>query len=814
MKVLLYQLRSCPTSTRTQLCRISETCSQLPLHFRFFNITSFLDHFRCFKMADEDVILWHCDVAIAALSIFADLFFIWILYFSSTRYPRPSDDGSWNQYRPQHECCNHCVDDDVAQCCCGWKCRKLNFSSTECGCCYPLELCIPRYPQSLFSYFDRQSIESNSTRYSQLSEQQDDDDDEEKAVSVELETLRDDTPDPDHEHNDDAVELLTASRMEMKATGFRILDDVAGSGRCCCSGCLSMFFKIWFLFSGILSFVICLVFSFTVFFEFIIKSLTLQNGQFIGILVAILVITQLLVCLLSHSLKAVWLMTYNICDSNRLLIVEWWRFWHILWNIVIAVIYLLSVDPDALDEAHIAESIARFMVIQGLCWMFTYFAMVIICSFGLILNVIDCAQCTRNQQMDCLVNALNPYRWRWIKRNALCRHNRDAQNVLIFEHQQSNRYKLSVIDWLTGYKRNEFGTDQRRKWCLYLKCGFTAILILCGFSFVIAGYVMGTHWEWMVFSGWALLFYYILLLITRDGVDAVIFRVWNGWSYKVIYHSMKEIATKHSEHYFYDQLAQGVNEQRSKVIILRYVDVWSMYRDDQQSGSCALCCCSRNCRCCCCCLTAENEQNGDNADHSDDGKESESVWFMMSMQQFNHLNAQIWATIGILLIPFLLVICARSLIADARSATKVYDADVAHWNWSTEALGKNQYPFCHSAEVNQYLNAFDLIWLSQSAWYFEDSEKLQNSFRMWFGDNDTETGWKYNDSMIQFVTNGYEPTAYHIENTKHHIDLVVIRGSYTLADWIQDANLWCEAVVIQLASLGRMSTDMTRYLLR
>ena len=131
-----------------------------------------------------------------------------------------------------------------------------------------------------------------------------------------------------------------------------------------------------------------------------------------------------------------------------------------------------------------------------------------------------------------------------------------------------------------------------------------------------------------------------------------------------------------------------------------------------------------------------------------------------------------------------------------------YDSEsVSKWNWTEGAMGQNQYPFCHVTDINNYLNAFDLIWLSQSGWYYDNKTILTTSFRAWFGTNDTETGWDYNTTLINFNTEGYEPTAYYIENKKHKIDLIVIRGSYTTADWLQDVNLWSEAVFIQLISM-------------
>ena len=72
--------------------------------------------------------------------------------------------------------------------------------------------------------------------------------------------------------------------------------------------------------------------------------------------------------------------------------------------------------------------------------------------------------------------------------------------------------------------------------------------------------------------------------------------------------------------------------------------------------------------------------------------------------------------------------------------------------------------------------------------------------RAWFGSDNAETGWRYDSAFVNFVQSGYEPTAFWVRNDHYDVDVVVIRGSYALADWVQDANLWSEAVIVQLAS--------------
>ena len=89
-------------------------------------------------------------------------------------------------------------------------------------------------------------------------------------------------------------------------------------------------------------------------------------------------------------------------------------------------------------------------------------------------------------------------------------------------------------------------------------------------------------------------------------------------------------------------------------------------------------------------------------------------------------------------------------------------------------VGHQKYPFCESDPIHSHLNAFDLVWLSQSAWYFKDADMLAASFRAWFGSDAAETGWRYDSAFVNFVQSGYEPTAFWVRNDHYDVDVVVI----------------------------------------
>jgi len=278
----------------------------------------------------------------------------------------------------------------------------------------------------------------------------------------------------------------------------------------------------------------------------------------------------------------------------------------------------------------------------------------------------------------------------------------------------------------------------------------------------------------MVFCGWTFLVYYVLIVVLKsDDLNGVVFRMVNGQSFRDIFSALTEVSHRHSN-YFYRMLRRDDYDDQRYVVALRYVDVWSMFYHKQSPNAWKICCdfstlCSG-------CYTKNDEAESTTRN-------------VRSMRELKQFDFQMWTTIAILLLPFALLVWANAQINEARAVTAEYDGSIAHWNWSDAALGHRTYPFCEMREVNGYLNAFDLVWLSQSGWYFKDPEILANSFRAWFGSNDTETGWRYNDTKVNFVENEYAPTVFHVRNERFLLDVVVIRGSYSFQDWVQDANL-------------------------
>ena len=298
-------------------------------------------------MVNEQALFDGLAIAMIFIAGIADILFLWILHYTSIRFPRPTDDGKWNEpsLYNEHDCCKECCNEDLSRCFCGTRCRKCSYPGLKCNCFYPLELCIPRYPRSFFSNLEPEILLNDDIF--------DSDDDNE---NIELKTLQNTNDNQQQEEEekdidfDTNTEIPTTQRRKSSLanieqnSNLRILHD--RYGKCCCCSCCSIIWRIWFLICGILSFVIFIIFAFSMFIEYWIKCLTWENGQFLGLIVAIFIVCKIFIWFLYHSFQACWLLAYNTCDANNVLIVEWWRFWQIFWCIMFSVIYLLSIDPQ------------------------------------------------------------------------------------------------------------------------------------------------------------------------------------------------------------------------------------------------------------------------------------------------------------------------------------------------------------------------------------------------------------------------------------------------------------------------------------
>eukprot|EP01084_Bolivina_argentea_P125763 222766_1 len=323
-------------------------------------------------------------------------------------------------------------------------------------------------------------------------------------------------------------------------------------------------------------------------------------------------------------------------------------------------------------------------------------------------------------------------------------------------------YDINWMDYLFGIRPGHTNNCY-----IYTRYICAALLVVVGLVLMITGYCLGDGYELMTFCGWTFLIYYVLIILLRtDHFDDIIFKQWNGITFKKISLLLKEIMVQHKTYF---------NTIHSDVVVLRNIDIWSLIYDSKR-------------------IQLNFDEQKKDVHMKNDNVEN-TIWSKKGC------NYNLWLTIIVLIIAFVLVIWLRyELNNDIKSITEEYDdTNVANWNWSH--TGYNQYPFCRTAYMNGYLNAYDLIWLSPSAKYVKDTNYLQMHFNAWFGANDT--GWNYSSAIVHYVDQGDRksiPTVYYVRNEKYKIDLVVVRGSYTAADWIQDVALWTEPAFVQLSS--------------
>ena len=314
----------------------------------------------------------------------------------------------------------------------------------------------------------------------------------------------------------------------------------ASKGCLCC--CCSALCRVWLLLCGVLSLVVFAIFAFSLFFEFLLKSLSLSHGQLLALLVAVFIVSKLALWFVLHSVQACWLMAYNVCDANRVPIVEWWRWCQFLWTLLFSVVYLLSVDPDALSEAIVGHTAAKLMLVQGAVWLVLYCIVVLLSSTWLTLKIFRWPSSPA-----CACACLDPYKWRCVASQALCMpfSAHYAQNLSVFENQESSQYSLSALDVVSGRRpHNEWDMA----WCRYFRCAVVSTLVLCGCVFIIAGYALGEGWELMLFCGWSFLVYYALIVVLKsDDLDAVVFKMWNGTRFADIFALLKGVSHRHAD---------------------------------------------------------------------------------------------------------------------------------------------------------------------------------------------------------------------------------------------------------------------------
>ena len=107
---------------------------------------------------------------------------------------------------------------------------------------------------------------------------------------------------------------------------------------------------------------------------------------------------------------------------------------------------------------------------------------------------------------------------------------------------------------------------------------------------------------------------------------------------------------------------------------------------------------------------------------------------------------------------------------------------------------ETEYPFCDQ-RFNDYLNILDMVYLTNVAYDTTDGyNDIAFQIEQWFI-NATDNGWE-----LKYVQQN-APAFFHARNNKYNFDIIVVRGTKTFADKLEDLDLF----TIPLA-LGAFST--------
>eukprot|EP01084_Bolivina_argentea_P229256 386994_1 len=226
----------------------------------------------------------------------ADILFLWLLHLTSIRLPRPQSNGEWN--KPQNEC-NRCF-------------------------------CSPFTPQYAAYFFDDtqeevvsksdQELVTLSVNLMKNGSEQDEDDP--------LQTT--DHTKEEKEPEQDTKDTITVDPIHIKIRSTR---------KPCCCYYFSFLWRIWNAICGVLALAISAGFHFNIILEFMIRCSAFflesdhTGASFAGVFgfFALYFLLSIPLWCGKQFLHAFWIMFMNTADKNRMLFVEWYRLFHVLW---------------------------------------------------------------------------------------------------------------------------------------------------------------------------------------------------------------------------------------------------------------------------------------------------------------------------------------------------------------------------------------------------------------------------------------------------------------------------------------------------
>merc|ERR1712154_232063 len=96
----------------------------------------------------------------------------------------------------------------------------------------------------------------------------------------------------------------------------------------------------------------------------------------------------------------------------------------------------------------------------------------------------------------------------------------------------------------------------------------------------------------------------------------------------------------------------------------------------------------------------------------------------------------ILASLGICgIVSFLIAFLVFGAMVTNQNKYDSSDTFPGHQNYSN--LGDDLYPICYEMNIENYLTALDMVFLSKASYYTKDKKELSKQFQLWFTPNQT-----------------------------------------------------------------------------
>eukprot|EP01083_Nonionella_stella_P097971 275422_1 len=574
-----------------------------------------------------------------------------------------------------------------------------------------------------------------------------------------------------------------------------------------CIQYLSLSLRLWSLVVGLIAFILSCSFWFNMLLEYCIACIFNRDND--AQLLGLLAVFPILHCAMwwsKRQFQAMRLLWYNTCDHFNVMLGILWR----LTNLFLCLSYTFwsAVDSNlTISDTVFWQLFLRWMVLQGLLWEVTY---ALLC-FGHNISVVYRLYLLKYNFRFRI--KLGQSHLKFIKRSIHNvtddveeedqKHQMDHETVFerelhaIEDRQQNilqtvqsrtvNRDGWNTFRILVFALKDTDDLDTTNKIWIYGKYVYVCIILI---SIIICFAVGGIGIEQKsqcTFAGYSLSMYYLIVLFRRAKYNAL-YSFWSSAYHAKFYSNLQMIhsfesslrlnskrskpmeqKTEEAGGLSVGLLSVSVQKQKAKIyglnhkeitvfkdvnrnlfvktICMDYMDFWSMVEvDDNDFYGCRVCC----------------------------GATKEFCGLICALV-FVMIFVVITVTFG-------------NRMSDPNSSTASVYAHQTLLDTTMKA-----YPMCQANwQLQPELTMLDLVYTTSIA-YYPNKTDITNMFKTWYGS--TDDGWQYDKLYTQLG----RPTFFHIPHDKG-LELVVVRGTITIADILQDISLYTQICTLQLFS--------------